>query len=231
MCTGAPFVARGGHRHLVDASGRGGAGLCSQLDSQCRLRSPDDPPESPAIACSIAAPNVVRDVVPASSYREPPRLATRTNCAIRPAHRCGARRLRARSVHRTASRRGCTRRKPGWALRPWSTSGAVNAGDPVTMPVGGLEAAADPCDAEVRPAAGSPYSVSRIFAGLTSRCSVPSRCAVSRAPAIFTPTCSVSCQLSGPVRTESVHPADSVGQIRQHDVGPTRPQWRRLQRR
>ncbi|VAZ71140.1 hypothetical protein LAUMK7_00672 [Mycobacterium kansasii] len=45
---------------------------------------------------------------------------------------------------------------------------------------------------------GSPYSVSRMFAGLTSRCRMPARWAASSAPASFTPMRSVSTQSSGP---------------------------------
>src|SRR4029078_6271468 len=43
------------------------------------------------------------------------------------------------------------------------------------------------------------YSVRRILAGLTSRCTVPRRCAVSNAPATLTPMCSVSAHPTGPV--------------------------------
>jgi hypothetical protein len=45
---------------------------------------------------------------------------------------------------------------------------------------------------------GSPYSVSRMFAGLTSRCRVPRRCAVSSAPASFTPILVAPRQPIGP---------------------------------
>jgi hypothetical protein len=84
---------------------------------------------------------------------------------------------------------------------PLRTSGAVNAGEPVKVPVAVL----NPPEMWAIPKslnAGSPYSVSKMFAGLTSRCTIPRRCAVSSAPAIFTPSRSTIQRK----RTESADP-------------------------
>ncbi|KFD43907.1 hypothetical protein IU11_07330 [Cellulosimicrobium sp. MM] len=48
--------------------------------------------------------------------------------------------------------------------------------------------------------AGCPYSVTRMFAGLMSRCRIPARCAVSTAPAIWTAVRSASATGSRSVR-------------------------------
>ena len=48
--------------------------------------------------------------------------------------------------------------------------------------------------------AGCPYSVTRMFAGLMSRCRIPARCAVSTAPAIWTAVRSASATESRSVR-------------------------------
>ncbi len=82
---------------------------------------------------------------------------------------------------------------------PSSTSGAVNASDPVKAPV----AVSKPPAMRAIPksvSCGSPYSVTRMLAGLTSRCRVPARWAVSRAPASLTPTRTTSHHGIGPSR-------------------------------
>ena len=60
---------------------------------------------------------------------------------------------------------------------PCSASGAVYAGEPVTAP---SEVSNPPMIRAIPKSVscGSPYSVSRMFAGLTSRCRVPRRCAI-----------------------------------------------------
>ena len=83
-------------------------------------------------------------------------------------------------------------------VSPSSTSGAVYAGEPMTAP----SAVSNPPIIRAIPksvSCGSPYSVRRMFAGLTSRCTVPRRWAVSNAPATFTPMCSASAHPTGPL--------------------------------
>jgi hypothetical protein len=87
----------------------------------------------------------------------------------------------------------------GVGVSPASTSGAVNAGEPVTTPVAVWK---PPAILAIPKSVncGSPYSVSRTLPGFTSRCSMPARLAASSAPASFTPMRRVSHQSIGPCR-------------------------------
>ena len=66
---------------------------------------------------------------------------------------------------------------------------------------------------------GSPYSVSRMFAGLTSRCRVPRRCAVSKRTRHLHPECRASRQPMGPLSLD-LGVQRTVRVILHHDVGP-----------
>ena len=65
---------------------------------------------------------------------------------------------------------------------------------------------------------GSPYRDISTLAGLTSRCRMPARCAVSSAPAICTPISSTSGQGSGPSPAQPVGQRTADHQVH-HDVG------------
>ena len=62
--------------------------------------------------------------------------------------------------------------------------------------------------------AGSPKSVTRMFAGLTSRCSTPSACASASASAILTPTSRASAGVSGAIRMRSAYDPRHSSMIR-----------------
>ena len=73
----------------------------------------------------------------------------------------------------------------------------MKAGEPVTRSA----SVSKPPEIRAMPKSvnwGSPYSVSRMFPGLMSRCRVPARWAVSSAPATLMPSRSTSRQSSGP---------------------------------
>ncbi len=108
------------------------------------------------------------------------------------------------------------------ASRPSTRSGAMNAGEPTIIPLvvrrGSSMAWAMPKSVSFT----RPSGATRMFAGLTSRCTIPALCAACSAVSTRSPSCAACAACIGPRwRTRSASDGASTSSITMNVVPPS----------